>query len=112
MSDDIVTSTIADIANNILSQLIAQIQENPCRLSLQFDETTDVKSISQLMAYVRFVKRNAIADVFVLQEVRNRTKNIFDFVKHFFVKIHYRRVKWDGFAQTVRPLLQGTKPVL
>jgi len=63
-------------------------------------------------AYVRFVKRNAIVDVFVLQEVRNRTKNIFDFVKHFFVKIHYRRVKWDGFAQTVRPLLQGTKPVL
>ena len=55
LSDDTVNNRIADIANDILSQLIAQIQDSPCRISLQFDETTDIKSISQLVAYVRFV---------------------------------------------------------
>ena len=51
--DDTVNNRKADIANDILSQLIAQIQDSPCRISLQFDETTDIKSITQLVAYVR-----------------------------------------------------------
>ena len=52
LSDDTVNNRIADISNDILSQRIAQIQDSPCRISLQFDETTDIKSISQLVAYV------------------------------------------------------------
>jgi len=32
------------------------------RLSLQFDETTHIKSMSQLVAFVRFVKRNVFVD--------------------------------------------------
>ena len=43
LSDDTVNNRIADIANDIFGQLIAQIQDNPCRISLQFDETTDIK---------------------------------------------------------------------
>ena len=64
LSNDTVNNRLADIANDILSryQLIAQIQDSPCRISLQFDETTDIKSISQLVAYVRFVIENAIVD--------------------------------------------------
>ena len=64
LSDDTVHNRIADIPNDILSQLIAQIHDSPCRISLQFDETTDIKSISQLVAYVRFVKENSIVDEF------------------------------------------------
>ena len=45
--DDTVNNRIADIANDILNQLIAQNQDSPGRISLQFDETTDIKSISQ-----------------------------------------------------------------
>ena len=56
LSNETVNSRIADISNDILSQLIAQIQDSSCRLSLQVNETTDIKSISQLVAYVRFVK--------------------------------------------------------
>ena len=48
--DDTVNNRIAGIANDILSHLIAQIQDSPCRISLQFDETTDIMSISQLVA--------------------------------------------------------------
>ena len=86
LSDDTVNNRIADIANNILNQLIAQIQDSPCRISLQFDETTDIKSISQLVAYVRFVKENVIVEEFLFcQEMKERTraKDVFDLVNAF-----------------------------
>ena len=50
LSDDTVNNRIVGIANDILNQLIAQVQDSPCKTSLQFDETTDIKSISQLVA--------------------------------------------------------------
>ena len=83
---DIVNNRIADIANDILSQLIAQIQDSPRIINLQFDETTDIKSISRLAAYVRFVKENAIVDEFLFcQEMNERTraKDVFDLVNAF-----------------------------
>ena len=64
LSDDTVNNRIPNIANDILSQLIDQIQDSPGRISFQFDETTDIKSISLLATYVRFVKGNGIVDEF------------------------------------------------
>ena len=55
LSDGTVNNRIAGIANNILIQHVAQIQDSSGRISLQFDETTDIKSISQLVAYVVLV---------------------------------------------------------
>ena len=86
LSDDTVNNRIADTANDILSQLIAQIQDSPCRISLQFDETTDIKSINLLVAYVRFVTRNAIVDESLFcQEMKERTKakGVFDLANAF-----------------------------
>ena len=40
LSDNTVNNRIADIENDVLSQLIAQIEDSLCRISLQFDETT------------------------------------------------------------------------
>ena len=75
LSNGTVNNRIAEIANDILSQLIAPIQDSQCRISLQFDETTDIKSISQLVAYVRFVKENAIVDELLFcQEMKERTR--------------------------------------
>jgi len=34
-------------------------------MDLQFDEATDIKSMSQLVAYVRFYKGNAIVGKFL-----------------------------------------------
>ena len=85
-TDDTVNNRIANIANDILSQLIAQIQDSSCRISLQFDKTTDIKSISLLVAYVRFVTENAIVDEFLFcQEMKERTgaKDVFDLVNVF-----------------------------
>ena len=81
-----VNNRIAGRANDILSQHIAQIQDSPCRISLQFDETADIKSINQLVAYVRFVNGNAIVDESLFcQEMKERTtaKNVFDLVNTF-----------------------------
>ena len=89
LSDDTVNNRIAGIANDILSQLIAQIQDSSCRISLQFDETTDTKSIRQLVAYVRFVKENAIVEEFLFsQEMKERTraKDVFDLVNTFLLE--------------------------
>ena len=86
LSDDFVNHRIADIDNGILSQLIAQIRDSPCRISLQFDETTDMKSISQSVAYVKFANRNVIVDEFLFcQEMKERTtaKDVFDLVDGF-----------------------------
>ena len=86
LSDDTVNSRIADIANDTLSQLIAQIQNSPCRISLQFDETTDTKSISQLVAYMRFVKENAIVNEYLFcqkMKEKTRAKDVFDLVSAF-----------------------------
>ena len=62
-------------------------QDSPCSVSLPFDETIDIKSISQLVAYVRFVKENAVVNEFLFcQEMKKRTraKDVFDLVNVFF----------------------------
>ena len=74
LSDDTVNNRIADIINDNLSQVIAQIQDSPCRINFQFDDTRDIKSISQLVAHVRFVKENVIVDKFLFcQEIKEGT---------------------------------------
>ena len=86
LSDDTVNNRVVDIANGILSQLIAQIQDSPCRISLQFDENMGIKSVSQLVAYVRFVEENVIVDELLFcQEMKERTraKDVFDLVNAF-----------------------------
>ena len=86
MSDDTVNNRIAGIANDILSQLIAQIQDSPHRISLQFDETTDIKSISRSVACMIFAKENAIVDKLLFyQKVKERTraKDVFDLANAF-----------------------------
>ena len=86
LPDDTVNNRIPDIENDILSQLIAQIQDSQRRISLQFDETMDIKSTNQLVAYVRFVKGNAIVDEFLFcQKMKERTivKDICDLVNAF-----------------------------
>ena len=115
LSDDTLNNRIADIADDVLSQLIAQIQDSPCRISLQFDETTNIKSISQLVAYVRFVKENAILDEFLFyQEMKERTraKNVFDFVDAF---LHENSIAWNKAGSVCTdgaPAMIGHRSVL
>ena len=98
LSDDLINSRIPDIINDILSQLIAQIQESPCKISLQFDEKTNIKSISQLVAYVRFAKGNAIVDKFLFcqkMKKKTRAKDVFDFFNAF---LRENSIAWNKVA--------------
>ena len=110
LSDDTVNNKIADRANDILSHLIAQIQDSSCRISLQFDETTDIKSISQLVAYVRFVKENAIVDEFLFcQETkeRNRATDVFNLVNEFLCKSSIEWNKVESICTDGAPAMIG-----
>ena len=86
LSNETVNNRIAGIADDILSERIALIQDSPCIIRLQFEETTDIKSISHLVAYVRFVKENAIVNESLFcqeMEKRTRVKDVFDLIKAF-----------------------------
>ena len=96
LSDDTVNNRIEDITNNIFSQLIAQIQDSPCRIGLQFDEITNIQSISHLVAYVRFVKENAIVDEFLFcQEMKERTRDVFDLVNKENLFLRKNSIEWN-----------------
>ena len=110
MSDDIVNNRIADIANDILSQHIAQIQDSPCSPSLQLDKTTDIKSVGQLVAYVRFVKENVIVDELLFcQEMKERTKpkDFFDLVDAFLRQNSVARNKVGSVCTDGAPAMMG-----
>ena len=113
LSNDTVNNRIADIANDILNWLIASIQDSPCRISLQFDKTTDIKSISQLVAYERFVKENAIVEEFLFcQEVKERTKakDVFDLVNAFLRENSIAWNKVESVCTDGAPAMIGYRP--
>ena len=114
LSDDTVNDRIADIANGILSQFIAQIQDSSCRISFQFDETTDIKLISQLVAYVGFVKGNAIVDDFLFcqeRKERTRAKDVFDLVNPFLRENSMSWNKVGSVSTNGAPAMFGIYPV-
>ena len=101
LSDGTLNNRIADMSNDILSQLIVQIQDSPRRISLQFDETTNIKSISHLVAYVRFGKENTIVDelLFCLgMKWRTRATDIFNLVNAFLCE---NSIAWNNKVGSV-----------
>ena len=63
-SNDVVKSQINEIGENILSQVVADSRASPTKFSIQFDETTDVANLNQLIAFVRYVKGQEIKKIF------------------------------------------------
>ena len=52
LSNDIITSRIRDMSEDILQQFIADVKASPIKVSLQLDESTDVSLCSQLLVFV------------------------------------------------------------
>ena len=52
LSNDIITSRIRDMSEDILQQVIADVKASPIEVSLQLDESTDVSLCSQLSVFV------------------------------------------------------------
>ena len=65
LSNDIVKNRIDGISEDILHQVVADLRASHTKFSLQLDETTDVANLSQLIAFVRYVKGDKIKEEFL-----------------------------------------------
>ena len=88
LSNDIISSRIRDISEDILQQVIADVKASPIKVSLQLDESTDVSSCSQLLVFVRYVKEKEVVEEFLFcTPLKTTTKavDVFNIVKEFFL---------------------------
>ena len=66
-----VKNRIDDMANDIKSQLIANIKALPV-FEIQLDESVDIANLSQLMVFVRYIHSQVIEEDFLfLPHIRN-----------------------------------------
>ena len=83
LSNTVIRSRIDDIAANILDQVVSDIKTSSAKISIQLDESTDVSNCSQLIAFVRYVKMNAIEEEFLFckaLETTTAAKDVFNLV--------------------------------
>ena len=88
LSNDTISSTITDISNNILEQVMEELQVSPFPLSMQLEERTDVSQCAQLLAYVRYMHADAIKEEFLFCEPLSETTkaaDVLQMVNNFFV---------------------------
>ena len=55
LPNNIISSRITDISNNILEQVMEELKAPPFLFSIQLDESTDVSQCAQLLACVRYM---------------------------------------------------------
>ena len=88
LSNDIISSRIRDMSEDILQQVVADVKASPIKVSLQLDESTDVSSCSQLLVFVRYVKDKEVVEEFLFcTPLKTTTKavDVFNIVKEFFL---------------------------
>ena len=88
LSNDIISSRIRDISEDILQQVIADVKASLIKVGLQLDESTDVSLCSQLLVFVRYVKEKEVVEEFLFWEsLKTNTKavDVFNIVKEFFL---------------------------
>ena len=66
LSNDVVTSRIAEISCNIVDKVVTPVKESSVRISLQLNESTDVSNISHLVVFLRYVAHDSICEEFLL----------------------------------------------
>ena len=57
ISDSTVERHIKDMSSDIFAQIVHGIKNSAFLIALQFDESTDVACISQLLVFVRYVQK-------------------------------------------------------
>ena len=63
-SNNIITSRIRDVSEDILQQVIADVKASAIKASLQLDESTDFSLCGQLLIFVRYVKEKEVVEKF------------------------------------------------
>ena len=86
LSAETIKRRIGDMSEDLLETLLNKLKTSR-KFSLQIDETTDIKKQAQLLAVVRFVDDNAIAEEYLFcKELPERTtgQDIFRVTNEFF----------------------------
>ena len=65
LSNNVVSSRINDMSEDILSQVVEKLKTSPTKFSLQLDEITDVANFNQLLTFVRYVDGLEIKEKFL-----------------------------------------------
>ena len=64
LSNDAVRRGINDFSIDIRDQLISDFKASPLKISLQLDESMDVSNYSQLIWFVRYIKKKKVEEEF------------------------------------------------
>ena len=96
LSNDTVKGRIDELSHNIKDQLLDQIKESPF-FAIQCDETTDIKSCSQLWLYACFLSVNTIKKMLFCHQMKSRATSakIFNVVTNFFQE---NQLTWESLA--------------
>ena len=88
LSNDVIACRIREMGDDVLHQLIFEIRQSPCKISIQLDESTDVANMSQLLVFVRYVANSGkLIDEFLFcKELQKTTKarDVFEMLDSFF----------------------------
>ncbi|XP_067932962.1 protein FAM200C-like [Watersipora subatra] len=88
LSNSTIQRRITEMSENIKKQLVEEIQNAPFGLFfIQLDESTDVESCAQLLAFVRYVDNGNIEEEFLFRsalKTTTRASDILDKVSQFF----------------------------
>ena len=107
LSNDVVTSRIAEISCDIVDQVTTAIKESPVRISLQLDESAD---ISNFVGLVNTIVPDIISVHYVLYRyaLASKTQEVFKEVLSTAVKAVIRRSR-DVAAAPQTPQLGGAQ---
>ena len=78
MSNIVIKSGMADIANNIFKHIMEELAASPFAFSMRRNESTDVSQCSQLLFFVRYAHCEKIKEEFLFCEPLLKTTKAID----------------------------------
>jgi len=111
LSNDTVKSRIADIACDIKSQLIENINASPV-FGIQLDESVDSANFSQLMVFVRYIHNKTIQEDFLFchpLETTTKGSDVLKLVEDFFTAENLDWNKLGSVCTDGAPAILGVR---
>ena len=85
-----------EIAEDIELQALEKMKS--CAFAIQYDKTTEIAQMSQLLVYIRFVESTSIEEEILFRKSLQKTttaKDVFEPVSTYF---DHNLIKWENLA--------------